>query len=75
MQNYYQGSQFWGTPIDLVMSAYIEFVFAVFINFIMFTTEGETYSYGVWINNIYLVCSTVLIVVYPFWLYFFLKMN
>lgn len=73
--NYYKESQFWGTPLDVIMGSYLEICFACLINYILFTTEGETYSYGVWINNIYLFAGSILVVAYPVWLYFFLKKN
>ena len=65
-------SQFWGTPLDVIMGSYIEIVFACTINYLLFTTEG---GYGVWINNICLGLSTLLVVAFPFWLYFFLSKN
>jgi hypothetical protein len=75
VQNYYAESQFWTTPLDVIMGSYIEIVFACCINYLMFTTQGDTHNYGVLINNICMVLATILLIVYPFWLYFFLKKN
>lgn len=70
---YYRVSQFWGTPLEVIVGSYVEIWFACLINLRMFTTEGDDYSYGVWINNIFLCLALLLIVAYPGWLYFFLK--
>ena len=75
IENFYKVSQFWTTPLDVIMGSYIEIVFACLINFLMFTTQGDVYSYGVLINNIFLVLSTLLVVAYPVWIYFFLNKN
>jgi hypothetical protein len=75
IQNFYKDSQFWGTPIDVIMGSYIEIAFACLINYFMFTTKGDTYNYGVLINNIFLVLSAVILVAYPIWLYVYLKKN
>ena len=73
--DYFKVDQFWGTPLDVMMGAYIEIAFACFINWSMFTTKGETYNYGVFINNVYLCFFSVLLVAFPAWLYYFLKKN
>jgi hypothetical protein len=41
----------------------------------MFTTQGDGYNYGVLINNIYMVVSSVLLVAFPCWLFYFLRKN
>jgi hypothetical protein len=41
----------------------------------MFTTQGDDYNYGVLINNIYMVLSSVLLVAFPGWLFYFLRKN
>jgi hypothetical protein len=75
IEKFYAVSQFWGTPLDVIMGSYIEIMFACLINWMMFTTKGDTHNYGVFINNVYLIASSVLLVAFPFWLYFFLKKN
>jgi len=76
VQDYYAESQFWGTPIDFMTSAYIELVFACLINWTMFTSTRETdQDFGLFINNVYLCCASVLVVVYPIGLCVFLKKN
>jgi hypothetical protein len=57
------------------MTSYIEITFACAINWMMFTTQGDTYNYGVLINNVFLCLSSLMLVGYPVWLYFFLKKN
>jgi hypothetical protein len=70
VQLYYADSQFWGTPIDFIKSAYVELCFACFINYLMFTTKGANSDSGVLVNNIYLVFASILVIGYPIWLYF-----
>jgi len=50
-------------------------VFACFINYLMFATVNGygTSSYGVWINNTYLFLSSIIVLVYPMWLYYYLS--
>jgi len=37
------------------------------------TVNGDgTSSYGVWINNVYLFLSSIIVLAYPVWLYFYL---
>ena len=57
------------------MGSYIELWFACLINYLMFTTQGDGYNYGVLINNIYMVLSSVLLVAFPGWLFYFLRKN
>jgi len=55
-------------------SAYIELAFACLINWTMYTSSSEN-DIGLWINNIYLCASSLLVVVYPIGLYVFLRIN
>jgi hypothetical protein len=75
VENFYKESQFWTTPIDVIVGSYIEIAFGCLINFKMFTTQGDGNNYGVLVNNIFLVLSTLLLVTYPVWVFFFLKKN
>jgi len=73
IQNYYGPSQFWGTPIDFVNSCYVELSFACIMNFYTLEWEGGSSVYGMYINNIYMFVSFLIVVGYPIWLYFFLS--
>jgi len=56
-------------------SAYIELCMCSLINWSMsayLTEEGE-HNVGLWTNNVYLCASSLLVVVYPFGLFFFLR--
>jgi len=73
VQNYYGPSQFWGTPIDFVNSSYVELSFACLMNCYTLEWQGGSSVYGMYINNIYMFVSCLIVVGYPIWLYFFLK--
>merc|ERR1740117_247903 len=74
VQDYYAESQFWGTPLDFMKSAYVELAYAALINWQMFAYKTEEgHDLGLWINNTYLVLSTLVVIVYPIFLYFFMR--
>lgn len=75
MQNYYAPSQFWSTPIDFMHAGYIELAFSVTMNFYNLVWTSEEYSYGLIINNMYVIFTTVLIIAFPIWLGVFLSKN
>jgi hypothetical protein len=57
------------------MGSYIELWFACLINWMKFTNQGDGANYGMYINNVYLALSSVLLIAFPFWMYLFLKKN
>ena len=71
--NYYKVSQFWGTPIDYMNSAYIEISFSVLMN--VRSIEWESGNRGLDMSNYYMIFHAFLLVFYPVWLNIFLTNN
>jgi len=70
MKNYYT-TQFWGTPLDYIHSAYVEFSFACVMNFYVI----DWASSGIYMSNTYMLLHALTLLAYPVWLYFFLSKN
>jgi hypothetical protein len=68
MQEYFK-TQFWGTPIDFINSAYVQISFSVIMNLyaVNWLNGGQVMS------NVYMILNAIGLVVYPLWLYFFLS--
>ena len=56
-------------------ASYIELGFACFMNYYNLVWKGDNYSYGLIINNIYLIFCSLLVLAFPAWLLYFLRKN
>ena len=77
--NFLEGEVFWKDFMGLLQQGYIEFCFAVAINFLMYGKLNEDNhawsSYGLYLNNILALITSVICLVYPVWLQFFMWYN